>query len=146
MTNPTKILCYLALLLCIPSGSASAGQESPAQVVKRFCAKYGGPDMDEIARSTTPHFRNNRPESVWVADTWRRLRQVAYRRLQEEIFSTKTDHDQAAVILEAKIGTCAGQTTQKEVYYLIKKNDAWLIDELEIVDENVEVFEESQRL
>jgi hypothetical protein len=48
--------------------------------------------------------------------------------------------------LEARIETLAGETRQKEMYYLIRKDHTWLIDELRIVDEAIEISREELRL
>jgi hypothetical protein len=145
-TINSKILCLLFLFLTVGFGNGMAGQASPTQVVKRFCVDYGGPGMDKSARLTTSHFRNNRPKSVWVSDTWRDLKQLAYRRLHQAVSQTKIDKDRAAVILEARIETLAGETRQKEIYYLIRKSHTWLIDELQIVEEDIEISREELRL
>ena len=146
MSHPQKHLLLLIFFFCAGHGIAAGGQESPAQVVNAFCAQYGGPHMDAIAGRTTARFRDNRPRSVWVLDTWRTLHQLAYERLDATISGVKTDGDKAAVVLTATIGTHAGRTTHKEIYYLIKKSEAWLIDELEIIDEDVRPSKEGQPL
>lgn len=102
--------------------------------------------MDRIAPRTTARFRGNRPVSVWVVETWRQLNTIDYKRLRGVISRTKTDQDRAAVIVNATIATRAGKTIQKEIYYLIKRNNAWLIDELDVVDENVNPCAEKRKL
>ena len=146
MSHAQTYLLLLIFFFCAGLGVAGGGQESPAQVVNEFCARYGGPDMDTIAGRTTARFRDNRPESVWVLETWRTLHQLAYERLDETVSGVKTDGDKAAVVLTATIGTQAGRSTHKEIYYLIKKSEAWLIDELEIIDEDVRPSTEGQPL
>ena len=94
--------------------------------------------MDEIADYTTPRFRDNKPKSVWVVDTWKTLRKVKFQRLNYSVIDTKTKGDKAIIILEAKIRTVVGETAQKEIFYLVKEGDRWLIDELIITDEEID--------
>ena len=42
------------------------------------------------------------------------------------------------MVIDAKITTKAGETTQKEIFYLIKNEERWLIDELIVTDEEFE--------
>ena len=121
-------------------------QDSPVDVVRSFSACYGGPCMDETADHTTGRFRDNKPRSVWVLDTWKALQRTAYRKIQDRIIGSKATDDRAAVVVEAKISTLAGETEQKEVYYLIKEDHKWLIDELQVTDEAVEIDKEKARL
>jgi hypothetical protein len=114
-------------------------QDSPIDVVRSFSACYGGPCMDDTADHTTGHFRDNKPKSVWVVDTWKALRKTAYEKVHDRIIGSKTTEERSAVVVEARIRTVAGETEQKEVYYLIKKDQRWLIDDLEVTDEAVEL-------
>ena len=54
---------------------------------------------------------------------------------KSSVAESKTDRDKAIVILNAVISTVGGSANQKEVYFLIRKDDRWLIDELEVTDE-----------
>jgi hypothetical protein len=121
-------------------------QDSPVDVVRSFSACYGGPCMDAMADHTTGRFRDNKPRSVWVVHTWNALQKVAYRKIHDRIIDSKTTADRAAVVIEARISTVAGETAQKEVYYLIKRNHTWLIDELQVTDEAVQPDGEKARL
>ncbi len=56
-------------------------EKSPIDVVKLFNENYGGPRMDKIADYTTANFRDNKPKSVWVVDTWRALKKISCLRL-----------------------------------------------------------------
>jgi len=107
-------------------------------VVKLFDKAYGGPLMHEIADYTTPGFRDNKPKSVWVVDTWKSLNKLKYKRLNSSIISSKVNDDEAIVIMESKIKTAAGEAIQKEVYYLVKEGKRWLIDELVVADEEID--------
>ena len=94
--------------------------------------------MDEIADYTTPSFRDNKPKSVWVMETWKTLQKIQYERLNSSVISSQLKGDKAIVILEAKIKTSAGEVSQKEVYYLVGEGERWLIDELVVTDEEID--------
>jgi hypothetical protein len=102
--------------------------------------------MDDTADHTTGHFRDNKPKSVWVVDTWKALRKTAYRKVQDRIVGSKTTEERSAVVVEARIRTVAGETEQKEIYYLIKEGQRWLIDELRVTDEAVDLDGEKVQL
>lgn len=93
--------------------------------------------MDEIGDCTTGHFRNDRPRSVWIADTWKALQNMNYRRLYASVIDAKVTDNKAAVILDVKIATSIGETEQKEIYHLIKKGQRWFIDQLQVTDESM---------
>jgi hypothetical protein len=93
--------------------------------------------MDEIADYTTSRFRDNRPKSVWIVDTWKALQGIKYRRLYGSVIDSKITENKAAVVLDAKIGTSVGETEQKEIYHLIKEGQGWFIDQLQVADENM---------
>ena len=95
--------------------------------------------MDEIANYTTSKFRDNKPKSVWVVDTWKTLREIKFQRLNCSVIDTKVKDDKAIVITETKIKTVAGETTQKDIFYLIKQGERWLIDELIVTDEEIDL-------
>ena len=95
--------------------------------------------MDEIADYTTPKFRDNKPKSVWVVDTWKPLKEIKFQRLNCSVIDTKVKGDRAVVVLESKIKTVAGETTQKEIYYLVRIGERWLIDELIVTDEEIDL-------
>ena len=132
------VISLLIALLLINLKICYAQHKSPLEVVKLFDKAYGGPCMDEIADYTTPKFRDNKPKSVWVVDTWKTLRKIKFQKLNCSVVHTKIKGDKAVVITEAKIKTVVGETTQKEIYYLIRQGERWLIDELIITDEEID--------
>jgi len=140
------LFVFILGVLFFDSAMCQGQQDSPADVVRSFSACYGGPCMDETADHTTARFRDNKPGSVWVVDTWKALQQTQYIKVQDRIIGAKTTEDRAAVVVEATIKTVAGETEQKEVYYLIKEDHKWLIDELQVTDEAIEFDGEKARL
>ncbi len=95
--------------------------------------------MDEIAEYTTPKFRDNKPKSVWVVDTWKTLREIKFQRLNCSVIDTKVKRDKAVVVTEARIKTVVGETTQKDIFYLIKQGERWLIDELIVTNQEIDL-------
>ena len=134
-----KIIPILIAFLLFNLNLCYAQEKSLIEVVQFFNKSYGGPFMDEIANYTTPKFRDNRPKSVWVVDTWKSLNKLKYERLNSSIVDTKVKGDKAIVVIEAKIKTAAGEVTQKEIYYLIREGRRWLIDELIVTDEEIDL-------
>jgi len=118
-----------------------AQQNSPIEIVNLFNECYGGHCMDEIANYTTPHFRDNKPKSVWVVETWKSLKEIKFQKLNSSIVYSDVKSDKAAVVMEVRIKTVAGETSQKEIYYLIKEEDKWLLNELVITDEEIDTDE-----
>jgi hypothetical protein len=132
-----KIIYFLITFSLINLSIIQAQEKSPIEVVKLFDKAYGSPSMDEIANYTTPKFRDNRPKSVWVVDTWKTLKEIKYQRLHSAVIDCKVQDDRAAVATEAKIKTVAGETAQKEIFYLVKEK-RWLIDQLIVTDEEID--------
>ncbi len=119
---------------------SNAQDKSAVDVVNLFDSHYGGPDMDVIAGYTTASFRANRPKSVWVADIWRVLKKMKYKRLNSTVIDSRVKNDRkAVVVIEAKIEIANKETTQKEIYYLIQAGEKWLIDDLVVVDGEIDL-------
>ncbi len=95
--------------------------------------------MDELATFTTANFRDNKAKSVWVVDTWRALHQLKYKKLSGKIIDSKVKGERAVIIVQSKIGTAAGEANQKEIFYLVKSGKRWLINELVVTDEEVDL-------
>ena len=106
-----------------------------------FAENYGTGRMDEAAAITTMKFRDGVPGSMWVADVYPKSEHWEYKKITTEILTTKIEGDKAVVFAEAKISTAVGEALQKEVYYLIRFREKWLIDELEVLEEDVEFID-----
>ncbi len=139
MRRALKIVVFSTAFFLINIGICYAQPKSPIEVVKLFDKCYGHPCMDEIANYTTPKFRDNKPKSVWVVDTWKTLREIKFQRLNCSVIDTKVKDDKAVVVTETKIKTVAGETTQKDIFYLIKQGERWLIDELIVTNEEIDL-------
>ena len=143
--NIKKGMMTFVLCLIIPVAS-HAQDRSPAEIVQLFNTCYGTARMDEVADFTTANFRNNKPKSVWIAETWKVLRQIAYKRKKGSVIGSKIAQKRAAVAIQAKFETVAGKTEQKEIFYLIKVGKDWFIDELKVAEEKIELDMEGLQL
>ncbi len=141
MRIPFKIIFFLMFVYLLCGFEVSNAQDkSPVDVVNLFDRHYGGPDMDVIAGNTTASFRANRPKSVWVADVWRVLKKMKYKRLNSTVIDSRVKNDRkAVVIIEAKIEIANKETTQKEIYYLIQKGEKCFIDNLVVADGEIDL-------
>ena len=90
--------------------------------------------MDEIADYTTPKFRDNKPKTVWVAETLKSLNAIKYERLDSVIIDSKVKGNRAEIIMKARIMTACGPLARNETYYLVRDRGKWLIDELRVTD------------
>lgn len=143
MRIPFKIIFFLMFVYLLCGFEVSNAQDKSAvDVVNLFGSHYGGPDMDAIAGYTTAKFRLSRPKSVWVAEVWRALKKMKYKRLNSTVVDSMIKGDRkAAILVEAKIKIDEKETTQKEIYYLTRKGEKWLIDDLVVVDGEVDLEE-----
>ncbi|MFH0844852.1 MAG: hypothetical protein V1930_05195 [Pseudomonadota bacterium] len=130
-------LSSLLLVLLLDTAFCLAGPTSPVEIVTFFDKHYGGPLMDEIAQYTTPKFRDNRPKSVWVMETWKELQKIKYERLGSKVLESEVVEDRFMVVIQVKIKAGPSERTQKEIYYLIKEEERWLIDERIVTDEKI---------
>jgi hypothetical protein len=110
---------------------------SPRDVVAAFDRYYGGPDMDKIKNLTTEKFRDFKPETVWIMETWQALNDLSYQRTNSEIKELKMDKNRAAVLVETRIKTTYGETSQQEIFYLVR-DAVWLIDRLDVPKRRVD--------
>ena len=141
MRIPYKIISFLMFVSLMCGFEVSNAQDKSAvEVVNLFDSHYGGPEMDVIAGYTTAKFRLNRPKSVWVVDVWQALKKMKYKRVSSAVVdSTVNDHKKAVIFVETKIKINEKGTTQKEVYYLTREAEKWLIDDLVVVDGEVDL-------
>jgi len=137
-----KTVSLSIVLFLMLTAIAIAQEQNPSYIVNVFVNTYGGPYMDELADFTTPNFRDNKPKSVWVVDTWKSLKQIKYRKIRSSVIASKVKGNKAVVIVDATIETKAVKTSQKELYYLIKEDGKWLINDLVVTDEDIDLENE----
>jgi hypothetical protein len=68
-------------------------------------------------------------------DTWKTLKDIQYERVNSPMITSKVKDDRAVGIAEAKIKAAAVEATQRQIYYLVRVREQWLIDELIVTDE-----------
>ena len=134
-----SILLYSMVILSIQVTTTYAETKTPVEVVELFIAGYGTSRMDEAADYTTAKFRKDQPKSVWVVETWNTLNKIKYGHTKSKVIASKVAGDKAVVVVEARITTVGGDADQKEVYRLINQDGRWLVDDLLVTDEKVEL-------
>ena len=139
-----KAVSLSIVLFLMLTAIAIAQGQTPSDIVNVFVNTYGGPYMDELANFTTPNFRDNKPKSVWVVDTWKSLKQIKYRKIRSTVIASKVKGNKAVVMVDATIVTKAVKTNQKELFFLIKEDGKWLINDLVVTDEDIDL--ENERL
>jgi hypothetical protein len=73
-------------------------------------------------------------------DVWQALKKMKYKRVSSAVVdSTVNDNKKAVIFVETKIKINEKKTTQKEVYYLTREAEKWLIDDLVVVDGEVDL-------
>jgi len=132
-----KIISFIVILFIVTI--VYAQPQTPLEIVELFHKCYAKACMDEVADYTTPRFRDNKPKSVWVVDTWKALHKMNYKKLTSTLLDSKVKGQRAVVIVTVKISTVGGDANQKEIFYLVKDGERWLIDELVVTDEEVDV-------
>ena len=133
------VLCILGCSIIIHGKNNDTPSKNPIEVVNLFFETYGTSRMDEIGPYTTAKFRGNKPMSVWVVETWNALKQMEYERLKFKVLDSKITDKNALVAVQAKIKAVAGEADQKEIYSLILENNRWLIDDLVVTDEEIDL-------
>ena len=139
MKKPLRTILFLFIFLLIDLNVCLAQPRSPMEVVQLFHECYGSPCMDEISDCTTANFRKNRPKSVRVVDIWRALKRMKYKKLSSSVIDSKVKDDKAVVLVEARIKTADVEKVQKETFSLIKRGKEWLIDDLRVTDEEIDL-------
>jgi hypothetical protein len=131
------IFLFTILILTTPLYADWAEDAGIHEPVKVFDQYYGTDQMHKVAQVVTNDFRNGQSESQWAATVSRQLRDIQYERLNSEIKGKILTDDKATVLIRATIGTMAGKVEHDEVYRLIRKEDTWLIDEVEVINEDI---------
>lgn len=133
-------LCIIGCSIIISgTNNSDTPSKSPIEVVNLFFETYATPRMDEIGFYTTAKFRDDKPISVWISETWNALKQMEYEKLEFKMLDSKITDKNALVAVQAKIKTVAGEADQKEIYSLILENNRWLIDDLVVTDEEIDL-------
>jgi len=135
-----KIFVAVLLFSVIAACSFNNKTDPPLsinQIIHLYADTYGTARMDETGDIVTENFRDGKPISVWVNDTWKKLHKLEFKKLETKILETKIEGNKAIVIVQGKIKTAAGETSHKEIYILEMVDGRWLIEDLRITDEDV---------
>lgn len=132
-----KTVIIALSLLFLHRFPSSAADLSPVDVANLFQRCYGEACMDEIADYTTASFREDMPKTVWIVATWEELQEIEYKTVSYTVLDSRVQADAAVVICQVAIKTVAGDANQKSVFYLIRDGGKWLIDRLDVTDEEV---------
>ena len=106
--NVPTIFLILTVLVLFQGNTAHAQPKTPIEVIKIFIAGYGTPRMDEAADVTTAKFRDDKPKSVWVVETWKKSNAIEYAHKSSKVVATKVKDRKAVVLVDAEITTVAG--------------------------------------
>ena len=138
------LLFFIALIFCL-YGCSFNNKPQPSlsidETIHLYADTYGTARMDETGEIVTENFRDGKPISVWVNDTWKKLHQLEFEKLETKILKTKIERDKAIAIVQGKIKTNVGETSHKEIYILEMVDGRWLIEDLRITDEDVSMPE-----
>ncbi len=131
----TPALILLFVLLIIPPLWA---EDSQVLEPVHIFTQYYGKDMNKVAEITTDELRDGKTKSEWAAYTVKMLESFGYERLKSDVKQTVKHEDLAYVHVRAKIDTMVGHVEHDELYRVILDGDTWLIDALEVVNEDIE--------
>lgn len=132
----TCLLIIFLFFACIPSlGAQDSAILEPVRIFDKY---YGTSAMDRVAEVVTSEFRAGKPGSTWVSETWKLLDEIEYQRLASQIKNKAVEGDRALVRVHVTIETVAGRTEQDEIYHLVRDGGRWLIDDLQVHNEDVE--------
>lgn len=112
---------------------------SPLEIVVLFNDTYGTARMDEIGPYTTADFRGGRPTSVWVNWAWQEFKALDYETVGYEIQGDKSAGRKAVVVSSITIKTGEGEAEQHAIFYLLKQDSGWRLNELVVTDESVDI-------
>ena len=131
--NSLKIPLIITFLLFI-TPPLFAETNTPLSVVKVWNQTYGR-HQDKANEITTLKFREGKQKKQWADETYRMLKEIEFRYLENNVIKKQIENNSAIFILQSLISTIAGKTLQKEYYYLIKENEKWLINDIAVGDE-----------
>ncbi|MEZ4551937.1 MAG: hypothetical protein R2874_16125 [Desulfobacterales bacterium] len=143
-----KFFIFSFIFLFVFAGCANRGQSpnnEATQIEKTvllFGESYGTVGTIDAANVTSTKFRDGIPAPIWAQRIRTRLELIEYRRIKTEIVSVKIiDKENAVVIARADIKTIVGSATQQEKYFLIRPQEKWLIDDMQVQEEETEFIE-----
>ena len=126
----------VSLLLLIPTVMfAQDTSVSAYEFVQEWIKTYGVDHKRSAAMMTERH-RGGMSEVEWVAAYAGYIEYIKYKHLGGELISTQEEARKARVILKSSVDSIKGPVVQHEIYDLLKVNGGWLVDFINIQDEN----------
>ena len=131
----TLTILLLLLLITSPLHADWPEESGILEPVQIFDQHYGTDQMNKVAQVVTDDFRDGKSKPEWTADVSRQLREIRYERMDSEIRGVVSNEDTATVLMRVNIGSLVGPVEHDEVFRLVRDEDRWLIDELEVSNE-----------
>lgn len=146
MVSPSQcwvMLMVISLLTVVPTialakdntVSTRGAGPSAYEFVQEWITTYGV-DHKRAAAMMTPHHRSGMSETEWVDVYGSFIEYVKYKHLGGELISAQEEEHKARVILKSSVDSIKGPVVQHEIYDLVKVDGGWLIDFIDIQDEN----------
>ena len=134
---PFRIIPLLiALFTIIPTIAPANDKAGTAyEFVQEWTRTYGV-NHNRAAEMMTPKHRGGMPEAEWVELYGAYLEYAKYKHLGGELVSEQEDAHKARIILKSTVDSINGPVVQHEIYDLVKGEDGWLVDSIDIRDEN----------
>ncbi len=131
-----KILPLLiaSLILAPATGLAQDTTLSAYEFVQQWNQTYGL-DHQRAAAMTTKQYRSGQSEEAWVETFGPFLDYVKYKHLGGELISEHTEAHKARIVLKSTVDSVNGPVAQHEIYDLVKIDGTWLVDYIDIKDE-----------
>lgn len=139
MLSPSQFwvtLILISLLTVVPTiVLAKDNTVSAYEFVQEWITTYGV-DHKRAATMMTQHHRGGMSEAEWVETYASFLEYVKYKHLGGKLISAQEEEHKARVILKSSVDSINGPVVQHEIYDLVNVDGGWLIDFIDIKDEN----------
>tara|TARA_B100000315_G_scaffold251004_1_gene284927 strand:- start:1199 stop:1720 length:522 start_codon:yes stop_codon:yes gene_type:complete len=145
MTHPIRVLAYrkywiapvfISLLIAVPAGVLAKNNTVSAYDFVQKWTKTYGINHERAAEMMTTQHRGGMSKSEWVSTYGSYLEYLKYKHLGGQLISTQEEGHKARVILKSSVDSIQGPVVQHEIYDLLKVDGEWLIDFIDIRDEN----------
>ena len=146
MLSPSQFrvtLLLISLLTVVPTValandntvSTRGAGPSAYEFVQEWTKTYGVDHKRAAAMMTAQH-RGGMSEAEWIELYGSFIEYVQYKHLGSELISAQEEEHKARVILKSSVDSIKGPVVQHEIYDLVKVDGSWLIDFIDIRDEN----------
>ncbi|HIA14906.1 MAG TPA: hypothetical protein EYN74_08515 [Nitrospirales bacterium] len=137
-------LVLISLLPIVPTIAVAKDNTGSAYAfVQKWITTYGIDHARAATMMTTRH-RGGMSEAEWVDTYTSFLEYVKYKHLGGELISAEEEGHKAKVTLKSTVDSIRGPVVQYEIYDLLKVDGGWLIDYINILDDNFETAAESE--